>query len=79
MFSSRCSSINVRAETKFLLVVRVIKSKALRWAGYVMCEAKFCLDNLMEGDHLGNLGISGRNAVLGKMNWVELMHDTGTD
>jgi hypothetical protein len=28
---------------------------------------------------LGNLGISGRNAVLGKMNWVELMHDTGTD
>lgn len=58
----------VMSETKFLLVVRVIKSEALRWAGYVMCEAKFCLDNLMERGNLGNLGVSRRNTVLGK--WI---------
>jgi hypothetical protein len=56
------------SETKFLLVVRVIKSRALRWAGYVMCKTKLSLDNLVERDHLGNLDPGGTNTVLGK--WI---------
>ena len=46
-------------------IVRVIKSRRMRWAGHVarMCEETGCIvswwGNRREGDHWGDLGIDG--------------------
>ena len=46
-------------------IVRVIKSRRMRWAGHVarMCEERACIGswwgNLSEGDHWGDLGVEG--------------------
>ena len=47
-------------------VVRVIKSRLLRWVGHVACRVErrgytgFWWGNLEEGDHLGDPGVDGR-------------------
>jgi len=46
-------------------IVRVIKSRRMRWAGHVarMCEERRCIGscwgNQREGDHRGDLGVHG--------------------
>jgi len=46
-------------------IVRVIKSRRMRWAGYVasMVEERECIGswwgNRREGDHWGDLGVNG--------------------
>ena len=47
-------------------IVRVIKSRRMRWAGHVTCmgEERGCIGswwgNRREGDHWGDLGVDGR-------------------
>jgi len=53
-------------------IVRVIKSRRMRWAGHVeyMGEERGCIrcwwGNRREGDHWGDLGIDGR-IILGRI------------
>jgi hypothetical protein len=47
-------------------IIRVIKSRRMRWAGYVACIGErevhigFWWGDLREGDHLGHPGVGGR-------------------
>jgi hypothetical protein len=45
-------------------IVRVIKSRRMRWAGHIARRRKVCigvwLENLREGDHWGDPGVDGR-------------------
>ena len=65
-------------------IVRVIKSRRMKWAGHVarMGEEMGCIGswwgNRREGDHLGDLGVDGR-IILGRISrgwdvgmWTEL-------
>ena len=61
-------------------IVRVIKSRRMRWAGHVarMGEERggcigFCWGNRREGDHWGDLGINGW-IILG---WISGRWDVG--
>jgi len=60
-------------------IVRVIKSRRMRWAGHVarMGEARgvyrFCWGNRREGDYWGDLSVDGR-IILG---WVSRRWDVG--
>jgi hypothetical protein len=69
-------------------IIRVIKSRRLRWAGHVarMVEREvhtgFWWGDLREGDHLGDQGVDGRiilRRIFGKwdggMDWIELTQD----
>ena len=53
-------------------IVRVIKSRRMRWAGHVahMGEERVCTGSLWgnrrEGDHWGDLGVDGR-IILGRI------------
>jgi hypothetical protein len=55
-----------------LSVVRVIKSRGMRWAGYV-ARTGFWWGNLREGEHLENPGIDGR--IL--LRWILRKWDVG--
>jgi len=73
------------------IIVRVIKSRTMRWAGHVarMCEEKGCisswLGNRREGDHWGDLGVDGWIILgtisrrwevgCGYMDWIGLAQD----
>jgi len=60
-------------------IVRVIKSRRMRWAGHVarMSEERGCKEswwgNLREGDHWGDLGVEGW-ILLG---WISRRWDVG--
>ena len=60
-------------------IVRVIKSRRMRWAGHVvhMGEERGCIGswwgNWKEGDHWGDLGIDG-SIILG---WISRRWDVG--
>jgi len=60
-------------------IVRVIKSRRMRWAGYVgrMGEVRGCIGscwrNRREGDHWGDLGVHGW-IILG---WISRRWDVG--
>jgi len=60
-------------------IVRVIKSRRMRWAGHVahMAEERGCIEtwwgNRREGDHWGDLGIDGW-LILG---WISRRWDVG--
>jgi len=66
-------------------IVRVIKSRRIRWAGYVARREVyrgFWCGNLRERDHLGEPGIDEKiilrwifRIVCGVMDWVELAQD----
>jgi hypothetical protein len=69
-------------------IIRVIKSRRMRWAGHVACmggrevHTGFWWGNPMEGDHLRDPGVDGRiilRWIFGKwdgdMNWIELAQD----
>jgi len=59
-------------------IVRVIKSRRMRWAGHVagMVEERGCIEswwgNRREGDQWGELGVDGR--ILG---WISRRWDVG--
>jgi hypothetical protein len=50
-------------------IIRVIKSRRLRWAGHVACMGRgevhtgFGRKNLREGDHLKDQGVEGRKIL----------------
>jgi hypothetical protein len=50
-------------------IVRVIKSRRMRWAGHVACMVEergcigSCWGNLLERDHWGDLGADGRMII----------------
>ena len=60
-------------------IVRVIKSRTMRWAGHVarMGEERRCIGsccgNRREGDHLGEIGVDGW-IILG---WISRRWDVG--
>jgi len=60
-------------------IVRVIKSRRMRWAGHVACWVRrgVCVGSLLgnwrEGDHWGDLGIDGW-IILG---WISRRLDVG--
>jgi hypothetical protein len=69
-------------------IIWVIKSRRLRWAGYVICMGKrrghtgFWWENLREGDHLDIPGFDIRvilqwifNKWNGGMDWINLTLD----
>ena len=70
-------------------IVRVIKSRRMRWAGHVarMGEERGCIGscwgNRREGDHWGDLGVDGwiilgrisRRWDVGYMDWFGLAQD----
>jgi hypothetical protein len=69
-------------------IIRVIKSRRLRWAGHVARMGRrevhtgFWWGDMGEGDHLGDPGIDGRiilRWIFGKwdggLNWIELAQD----
>jgi hypothetical protein len=69
-------------------IIRVMKSRRMRWAGYVARMGKrevdtgFWWGDLREGDHLGDPGTDGRiilRRIFKKrdrgMNWIELAED----
>jgi len=59
-------------------IVRVIKSRIMRWAGHMarICEERGCIGpwwgNRREGDHWGDLGVDGW--ILG---WISRRWDVG--
>ena len=70
------------------IIVRVIKSRRMRWAGHVsrMGERRgiyrIWWENLRERDHLGDSGIEGRIILrwifwkwYGDMDWIKLAQD----
>jgi hypothetical protein len=69
-------------------IIRVIKSRRMRWAGHVARMGKsqvhtgFWWGDLREGDHLGGSGVDGRIVLKwifkkwdGGMDWIELAQD----
>jgi hypothetical protein len=69
-------------------IIRVIKSRRMRWAGHVACMGekrgsyRILMGDLREGDHLGDPDIDGRIILKwlfkkwdGGMNWIELARD----
>ena len=70
-------------------IVRVIKSRRMRWAGHVTHETLeeytgFWWRNLRERDHLGDPGVDGKIILrwifqevgCGSLDWIELAQDT---
>jgi hypothetical protein len=68
-------------------IIRVIKSRRMRWAGHVAVWGKrevhigYWWGDLREGDHLGDTGTDGRILKLilkkgdGGMDWIKLAQD----
>jgi len=69
-------------------IVRVIKSRRMRWAWHVACMGErrgykgFWWGNLREKDHLQDPGVDGRIILrgifrkwVGGMNWIDLAQD----
>jgi len=60
-------------------IVRVIKSRRMRWAGHVACIGRreaytgFWWGNLRERDHLGDPGVDGRVML----RWISTKWDGG--
>jgi hypothetical protein len=59
-------------------IIRVIKSRRMRWTGHVACmgeremHTEFWWGNLREGDHLGDPGVGGRillQRIFNKSDW----------
>jgi hypothetical protein len=70
-------------------IIRVIKSRRMRWAGYVARMGKgkvhtgFWWGDVRESDHLGDPAIDGRIILRwifkkgdGSMDWIELAQDS---